>query len=69
VNSAGAIREGLGCKAPADLALGGVIAVTVSLLSERAHRLALEAAARIIEQLARVVPVLLAGFTRISVLR
>jgi uncharacterized membrane protein YccC len=50
----------------AEVALGGVIAVTVSLLvlPERAHRLGLEATTRIIEQLARVLPVLLAGFTR-----
>lgn len=50
----------------AEVALGGVIAVTVSLLvlPERAHRLGLEAAARTLEQLARVLPVLLAGFTQ-----
>jgi uncharacterized membrane protein YccC len=50
----------------AEVALGGVIAVTVSLLvlPERAHRLGLEAAARVLEQQARVLPVLLAGFTR-----
>jgi hypothetical protein len=50
----------------AEVALGGVIAVTVSLLvlPERAHHLGLEAAARALEQLARVLPVILAGFTR-----
>jgi uncharacterized membrane protein YccC len=50
----------------AEVALGGVIAVTVSLLvlPERAHRLGLEAAARTLEQLARVLPLLLAGFTQ-----
>ena len=50
----------------AEVALGGVIAVTVSLLvlPERAHHLGLEAAARVLEQLARFLPVLLAGFTR-----
>jgi uncharacterized membrane protein YccC len=50
----------------AEVALGGVIAITVSLtvFPERAHRLGLEAAARILEQLARVLPILSAGFTR-----
>lgn len=50
----------------AEVAVGGAIAVTVSLvvLPERAHRLGLEAAARVLEQLARVLPVLLAGFAR-----
>jgi hypothetical protein len=43
-----------------------VIAVTVSLLvlPERAHHLVLEAAARVLERLAHVLPVLLAGFIR-----
>jgi Fusaric acid resistance protein-like len=50
----------------AEVALGGVIAVTVSLLvlPERAHHLVLEAAARVLEWLAHVLPVLLAGFIR-----
>jgi Fusaric acid resistance protein-like len=50
----------------AEVAIGGGIAVTVSLLvlPERAHRLGLDATSRVIEQLARVVPVLLAGFER-----
>jgi len=50
----------------AEVALGGVIAVMVSLLvlPERAHRLGLEAAASTLEQLARVLPLVLAGFTQ-----
>jgi uncharacterized membrane protein YccC len=49
-----------------EVVLGGAIAVTVSLLvfPERAHGLGLEAAARILEQLARDLPQLLAGVTR-----
>jgi uncharacterized membrane protein YccC len=52
----------------AEVALGGVIAVTVSLLvlPERAHRLGLEAAARTLEQLARVLPLLLAGLQKLD---
>lgn len=48
-----------------EVALGGVVAVTVSLLAfpERAHGLGLRAAARILQQFARAFPELLAGFT------
>ena len=50
----------------AEVALGGVIAVLVSLLvfPERAHQLRLSAAGRLLQQLARELPELLAGFTR-----
>ncbi len=49
-----------------EVALGGVVAIVVSVLvfPERAHRMALEAAARILNQMADVVPKLLLGFTR-----
>jgi uncharacterized membrane protein YccC len=49
-----------------EVVLGGAIAITVSLLvfPERAHGLGLESAARILDQLARVLPQLLAGVTR-----
>jgi uncharacterized membrane protein YccC len=49
-----------------EVILGGAIAVTVSLLvfPERAHGLGLEAAARILHQLAQVLPQLLGGFTQ-----
>jgi uncharacterized membrane protein YccC len=49
-----------------EVGLGGAVAVAVSLLvfPERAHGLGLGAAARVLEQLARVLPKLLAGFTR-----
>jgi uncharacterized membrane protein YccC len=48
-----------------EVALGGALAVIVSLLvfSQRAHGLALGEAARVLEQLAGVLPQLLAGFT------
>jgi uncharacterized membrane protein YccC len=49
-----------------EVALGGVVAVTVSVLvfPQRAHGLGLDAAARILDQLAEVLSKLLAGFTR-----
>jgi uncharacterized membrane protein YccC len=49
-----------------EVALGGAIAVAVSLLvfPERSHNLGLKAASRILENLARVLPDLLAGFAR-----
>jgi uncharacterized membrane protein YccC len=49
-----------------EVALGGTVAVAVSFLvvPERAHGLGLDAAARILDQMARVLPELLAGFTR-----
>jgi uncharacterized membrane protein YccC len=49
-----------------EVALGGVIAVVVSLLvfPERAHGLGRKAAVRILEQLARVLPQMLNGFIR-----
>jgi hypothetical protein len=49
-----------------EVALGGVIAVLVSLLvfPERAHHMRLKAAARLLQQLARELPELLTGFTR-----
>ena len=52
-----------------EVALGGAVAVAVSLLvfPERAHRLALEAAARVLEEMARDLPRILAGFLRSSV--
>ncbi|MGP0060100.1 MAG: FUSC family protein [Beijerinckiaceae bacterium] len=43
---------------------GSAIVVSVLILPERAHARALEAAARILERLAEVLPALLAGFTR-----
>jgi len=48
-----------------EVALGGAVAVAVSLLvfPQRAHGLGLDAAARILDQLARLLPELLAGFT------
>jgi uncharacterized membrane protein YccC len=50
----------------AEVALGGVIAVLVSLLvfPERAQHMRLSAAARLLQQLARELPEILAGFTR-----
>jgi uncharacterized membrane protein YccC len=50
----------------AEVALGGAVALMVSLLvmPQRAHELALDAAARILDLLARLLPKLLAGFTR-----
>ena len=47
-----------------EVALGGAIAVVVSVLvlPDRAHRLGLEAAARILKQMAEVLPKLLSGF-------
>src|SRR5215471_9625219 len=49
-----------------EVALGGAIAVTVSLLvfPERAHRLALEAAARVLDEMATDLPSILAGFLK-----
>jgi uncharacterized membrane protein YccC len=49
-----------------EVALGGVIAVTVSLLvfPERAHRLALEAAARVLDEMARDLSAILTGFLK-----
>lgn len=49
-----------------EVALGGIVAVTVSLLvlPEPARGLGLQAAAGILERLARVLPKLLAGFTQ-----
>jgi len=49
-----------------EVAFGGAVAVTVSVLvvPERAHGLGLDAAARILDELARVLPELLRGFTR-----
>jgi hypothetical protein len=49
-----------------EVMLGGVSAILVSvlILPERAHARALEAACRILERLAEVLPALLAGFTR-----
>jgi len=51
-----------------EVALGGAIAVAVSLLvfSQRAHSLGLEAAARILRRMAEVFPELLARFTQSS---
>ncbi|HML06896.1 MAG TPA: FUSC family protein [Xanthobacteraceae bacterium] len=48
-----------------EVALGGAVAVAVSLLvfPQRAHGLGLDAAARILDQLARALPQLLAGVT------
>ena len=49
-----------------EVALGGAIAIIVSLLvfSQRAHSLGLEAAAQILQRMAEVFPELLAGFTQ-----
>jgi uncharacterized membrane protein YccC len=49
-----------------EVALGGAVAVAVSLLvfPERAHRLGIKSAVRVLNELARYVPELLAGFTR-----
>jgi uncharacterized membrane protein YccC len=49
-----------------EVALGGVIAVVVSLLvfPERAHHMRLKTAALLLQQLARDLPVLLTGFVR-----
>src|SRR6516165_1497649 len=51
-----------------EVALGGAIALAVSLLvfSQRAHSLGLEAAGQILQRMAEVVPKLLAGFTQSS---
>jgi uncharacterized membrane protein YccC len=51
-----------------EVALGGAIAIAVSLLvlSERAHSLGVEAAARILERMANVLPGLFAGSYSIS---
>jgi uncharacterized membrane protein YccC len=48
-----------------EVAIGGAVAVTVSLLvfPSRAHALTLDAAARVLEQLARAMPQLFAGAT------
>jgi len=49
-----------------EVAIGGAVAVVVSLLvfPSRAHALGLDAAARVLEQLARALPQLLAGASR-----
>ena len=49
-----------------EVALGGVVAIAVSMLvfPERAHRMGLEAAARILRQMADVVEKLVSGFTQ-----
>jgi len=49
-----------------EVALGGIVAIAVSLLvfPERAHRLGLEAAAGILRKIADLVPKLLSGFVR-----
>ena len=49
-----------------EVALGGAVAIVVSLLvlPDRAHRLGLDAAARALDQLASALPKLLAGFAR-----
>jgi len=51
-----------------EVALGGAIALAVSLLvfSQRAHSLGLEAAGQILQRMAEVFPKLLAGFTQSS---
>src|SRR5271154_4885358 len=50
-----------------EVALGGVIAVAVSLLGfpQRAHNMRLQAAAQLLQQLARELPELLTGFLRL----
>jgi len=50
----------------AEVLLGGVVAVAVSVLvlPDRAHRLGREAAGRILNQMAEILPKLLSGFTR-----
>ncbi len=49
-----------------EVALGGLVAIAVSVLvfPERAHGLGLEAAAKILRQMADLVPMLLSGFTQ-----
>ena len=49
-----------------EVLLGGIVAVAVSVvfLPERAHRLGREAAGRILNQMAEILPKLLSGFTR-----
>jgi uncharacterized membrane protein YccC len=49
-----------------EVVVGCAVAVAVSLLvfPERAHRLGLDSAGRVLQQLARMLPELLAGFTR-----
>ena len=49
-----------------EVALGGVVAVAVSVLvlPERAHRLGLDSAVRILDRMAGVLPEVLAGFSR-----
>lgn len=49
-----------------EVALGGTVAVAVSMLvlPERAHSLGLEAAARVLKQMAEVLPRLVAGFSQ-----
>ena len=49
-----------------EVALGGLVAIAVSVLvfPDRAHRLGLEVAARILRQMADVLPKFLAGFTQ-----
>ena len=49
-----------------EVSLGGAIAIIVSLLvfSQRAHSLGVEAAAQILQRMAKVFPELLAGFTQ-----
>jgi uncharacterized membrane protein YccC len=49
-----------------EVAIGGAVAVMVSLLllPDRAHRLGLDTAARVLDQLARILTELLAGFSR-----
>jgi len=49
-----------------EVAFGGLVAIAVSMLvfPERAHRLSLEAAGRILNKMADVLPQLLSGFTR-----
>jgi uncharacterized membrane protein YccC len=66
---AGQFGEGpvmAGITRSSEVALGGIIAVLVSLLvfPERAHQMRLKAAARLLQQFARDLPELLAGFTK-----
>jgi uncharacterized membrane protein YccC len=65
---AGQFGEGpvmAGITRSSEVALGGIIAVLVSLLvfPERAHNMRLKVAARLLEQFARSLPQLLTGFT------
>ncbi len=65
---AGQFGEGpvmAGITRSSEVALGGIIAVVVSLLvfPERAHQMRLKAAVRLLEQFARDLPELLSGFT------